>query len=151
MEAMSQAMTLTESKKAGALEYAAVIRFYEGQGIPISEMVTAGSFEGGDFMIVEPGVARLAASVQLGEKQRARLESAHESVARASGPAVHRQADSRFHLTVAALTGSPRVVEAVTSVQATLHEMLLAIPVLAANIAHSDRQHAALVKSIPRG
>ena len=45
-----------------------------------------------------------------------------------STPAEHRQADSRFHLTVAALTGSPRMVEAVTSVQATLHEMLLAIP-----------------------
>ena len=45
-------------------------------------------------------------------------------------PAEHRQADSRFHLTVASLTDSPRTVEAVTSVQATLHEMLLAIPVL---------------------
>jgi N-dimethylarginine dimethylaminohydrolase len=38
-------------------EYAPVIRFYQGSEIPIHEMVTAGSFEGGDFMIVEPGVA----------------------------------------------------------------------------------------------
>ena len=72
-------------------------------------------------------------------------------MAAARKPAQHRQADSRFHLTVAALTGSPRVVEAVTSVQATLHEMLLAIPVLEANIAHSDRQHAALVRAILAG
>ena len=36
-------------------------------------------------------------------------------------------------------------------VQATLHEMLLAIPVLDANIAHSDRQHAALVRGDPAG
>jgi len=43
------------------------------------------------------------------------------------------------------------VIEAVTSVQATLHEMLLAIPVLQANIAHSDRQHAALVRAILSG
>jgi GntR family transcriptional repressor for pyruvate dehydrogenase complex len=42
-------------------------------------------------------------------------------------------------------------VEAVTSVQATLHEMLLAIPVLDANIAHSDRQHARLVRAIVAG
>ena len=49
-------------------------------------------------------------------------------------------------VTLAALTGSPRVVEAVTSVQSTLHEMLLAIPVLEANIAHSDIQHARIVR-----
>ena len=72
-------------------------------------------------------------------------------MAAARKPAEHRQADSRFHLTVAALTDSPRTVEAVTSVQATLHEMLLAIPVLDANIAHSDRQHARLVRAIVAG
>ena len=72
-------------------------------------------------------------------------------VAGARKPAQHRQADSRFHLTVAALTGSARLVEAVTSVQAMMHEMLLAIPVLDANIAHSDRQHAALVRAVLAG
>jgi GntR family transcriptional repressor for pyruvate dehydrogenase complex len=101
--------------------------------------------------IVEPGAAHLAARVELTPARRAQLEQAHEAVAAARKPAEHRQADSRFHLTVAALTGSPRVVEAVTSVQATLHEMLLAIPVLEANIAHSDRQHASLVRAIERG
>jgi GntR family transcriptional regulator, transcriptional repressor for pyruvate dehydrogenase complex len=72
-------------------------------------------------------------------------------VAAAGRPAQHRQADSRFHLTVATLTGSPRMIEAVTSVQAVLHEMLLAIPVLSANIAHSDRQHAIVVRAILAG
>jgi N-dimethylarginine dimethylaminohydrolase len=38
-------------------EYAPVIRFYQESGIPIREMITASAFEGGDFMIVEPGVA----------------------------------------------------------------------------------------------
>jgi N-dimethylarginine dimethylaminohydrolase len=38
-------------------EYAPVIRFYQGAGIPIREMITASAFEGGDFMVVEPGVA----------------------------------------------------------------------------------------------
>jgi N-dimethylarginine dimethylaminohydrolase len=36
-------------------EYAPVIRFYERAGIPIHEMITAGSLEGGDVIIVEPG------------------------------------------------------------------------------------------------
>ena len=35
--------------------------------------------------------------------------------------------------------------------QATLHEMLLAIPVLDTNIAHSYWQHAAVVKAILAG
>ncbi len=35
-------------------EYAPVIRFYQCAGIPIFNMVTAGSFEGGDFDIIEP-------------------------------------------------------------------------------------------------
>jgi GntR family transcriptional repressor for pyruvate dehydrogenase complex len=101
--------------------------------------------------IVEPGAAALAASQHLADSARAQLESALADVAAARRPAQHRQADSRFHLTVATLTGSPRVIEAVTSVQGTLHEMLLAIPVLEANIGHSDRQHAALVRAILGG
>ena len=101
--------------------------------------------------IVEPGAAHLAARAQLSDAARAQLEEAHRAVATARKPAQHRQADSRFHLTLAALTGSPRLVEAVTSVQATLHEMLLAIPVLDANLAHSDLQHAALVRAVLTG
>lgn len=101
--------------------------------------------------IVEPGAAALAAEQELTDQQRERLRGAHEAVAGAGTPGAHRQADSRFHLTVAALTGSPRVIEAVTSVQATLHEMLGAIPVLETNIAHSDTQHARIVKAILAG
>lgn len=37
-------------------EYAPVIQFYKDNGIPIYDMVTAGSFEGGDFMMLQPGV-----------------------------------------------------------------------------------------------
>jgi GntR family transcriptional repressor for pyruvate dehydrogenase complex len=101
--------------------------------------------------IVEPGAAALAAGRRLTDVRLTQLEQAHEEVTAARRPAEHRQADSRFHLTVAALTDSPRTIEAVTSVQATLHEMLLAIPVLEANIAHSDRQHARVVRAIVAG
>ncbi|MCD4535264.1 FCD domain-containing protein [Nocardioides sp. cx-169] len=101
--------------------------------------------------VVEPGAAALAAQRELTAVRRERLEQAHAEVAGADRAAAHRQADSRFHLTVAALSESPRLIEAVTSVQATLHEMLLAIPVLDANIAHSDRQHATVVRAILAG
>jgi N-dimethylarginine dimethylaminohydrolase len=36
-------------------EYAPVIRFYQGAGIPIWRMITAAALEGGDVVIVEPG------------------------------------------------------------------------------------------------
>ena len=101
--------------------------------------------------IVEPGAAYLAATADLDDAAREQLERAHADVAKARRPAAHRQADSRFHLTVASLSGSTRTIEAVTAVQSTVHEMLLAIPVLGTNIAHSDRQHAALVKAILAG
>ena len=101
--------------------------------------------------IVEPGAAALAASAGLDDHARGALEAAHLAVSKATSRARHRQADSRFHLTVAALSGSSRVVEAVTSVQASLHEMLSAIPVLQTNITHSDIQHAALTRAVLGG
>lgn len=101
--------------------------------------------------IVEPGGAYLAARTDVSGVRREQLERAHADVVAARKPAEHRQADSRLHLTVASLADSPRVIEAVTEVQATLHEMLLAIPVLGTNIVHSDRQHAALVRAVLTG
>jgi len=38
-------------------EYAACLRFYLDSGIPIYDLVTAGNVEGGDFMVLKPGVA----------------------------------------------------------------------------------------------
>jgi len=101
--------------------------------------------------VVEPAAAALAARADLDDDQRASLQTAHDAVARAKSSGAHRQADSRFHLTVAALSGSPRTIEAVTSVQASLHEMLLSIPFLGANISHSHRQHRDLSTAILKG
>jgi len=42
-------------------EYAPVIRFYQEAEIPIRGMITAGSLEGGDVMIVEPGSVLIGA------------------------------------------------------------------------------------------
>ncbi|HET7388807.1 MAG TPA: FCD domain-containing protein [Nocardioidaceae bacterium] len=101
--------------------------------------------------IVEPGACHLAASREIGEAQRRLLDAAHEEVAAATDPAEHRQADSRFHLAIAAATESALTIRAVSSVQADLHDMLNAIPVLAVNIEHSNEQHAGIVKAILAG
>jgi GntR family transcriptional repressor for pyruvate dehydrogenase complex len=101
--------------------------------------------------VVEPGACALAASRELHPAEEQALRSAHAAVGAAHRPGAHRQADSRLHLTLATLAGSDRVVEAVTSVQASLDEMLRAIPVLEANIAHSDRQHEVIVEAVLGG
>lgn len=105
--------------------------------------------------VIEPGAAYLAAARsrdgQLGSERLDGLQAALDEVTDARKPATHRQADSRFHLTVAALSGSPRLIASVTDVQRVLNEMLLAIPVLDRNIDHSDHQHAAVAKSIRDG
>jgi GntR family transcriptional regulator, transcriptional repressor for pyruvate dehydrogenase complex len=101
--------------------------------------------------IVEPGACYLAASRTLTEEQRQLLTTAHTEVRQADSPAQHRQADSRLHLAIASLTGSAQVMDAVTGVQAHLHDMLIAIPVLEVNIEHSNRQHAEIVDAILSG
>lgn len=101
--------------------------------------------------VVEPGVAHVAASRDLSPDERALLVAAHDEVAAATDPAEHRQADSRFHLAIAAVSGSSLLVEAVTRVQSDLHLMLDAIPVLPVNIEHSGAQHHAIVTAILKG
>jgi N-dimethylarginine dimethylaminohydrolase len=56
-------------------EYAPAIRFHQEAGIPIRAMVTAGSLEGGDVMIVEPG------SVLIGSGETRTQEVAARQVA----------------------------------------------------------------------
>jgi len=48
-------MQLEKAYRRG--EYAAVLRFYLEQDIPMYDMVSAGNVEGGDFMVLKPGVA----------------------------------------------------------------------------------------------
>ena len=101
--------------------------------------------------MVEPGAALMAASHRLSEPDRERLAASEEAVHDASGKRGHRQADSRLHLTIASLSGSARLQEAVTSVQSILDSMLGAIPTLETNIAHSHRQHRLICAAILSG
>jgi GntR family transcriptional repressor for pyruvate dehydrogenase complex len=101
--------------------------------------------------VVEPGSCATAAGRTLTDRQHGFLTTAHDAVAGATDPASHRQADSRFHLAIATVSGSPKLTEAVTAVQADLHDMLTAIPVLEVNIAHSNRQHRAILRAVVKG
>ena len=98
--------------------------------------------------VVEPGACYLAATRTLTEDQRELLRDALYAVDKAVDPAEHRQADSRLHLAIAAVTESAQLIDAVAGVQGNLHAMLIAIPVLKVNIDHSDAQHADIVDAI---
>jgi GntR family transcriptional regulator, transcriptional repressor for pyruvate dehydrogenase complex len=98
--------------------------------------------------VVEPGAAALAATRELTADQRSWLVAARVEVERAPDARAHRQADSRFHLALATVSGSALLVGATTQAQSLLHEMLTAIPVLAPNIAHSNAQHRAVLSAV---
>jgi GntR family transcriptional repressor for pyruvate dehydrogenase complex len=101
--------------------------------------------------VVEPGACYIAASRSLTASERMMLTTALAEVDHAEDPAAHRQADSRLHLAIASVTASPMTISSVTEVQAYLHDMLQAIPVLEVNIEHSTRQHRAIVEAILAG
>ena len=80
-------------------EYAACLRFYLDAGIPVYDMISAGNVEGGDFMVLKPGVAVCGFSGQRSIEPAVRqLQSWFE----AEGWEMHRYAfDSHFlHLDV---------------------------------------------------
>ena len=100
--------------------------------------------------VVEPGAAALAASRTLSAADRASLTDYLRGASECT-PAARRRADSRLHLAVAALGGSALVTAVVADVQMRLDELLRAIPVIPANIAHSNRQHETIVEAILSG
>lgn len=99
--------------------------------------------------VVEPGAAWLAATRTLSQDQRDWLRASTQATREHGGdPGAHRIADSRFHLAVATVSGSPMLIEAVTRAQAALSDLLAAIPVLRRNIDHSHDQHDEIVAAI---
>lgn len=100
--------------------------------------------------VVEPGAAALAASRTLTAADRSALRE-YLVAAGDCEPTLRRRADSRLHLAIAALGGSALVTAVVADVQMRLDELLRAIPVIPANIAHSDKQHEMIVEAILGG
>jgi DNA-binding FadR family transcriptional regulator len=99
--------------------------------------------------IVEPGAAALAATRTLSAADRATLHRCLREATDCS-PESRRLADCRLHMAIAAAGESPSVVAVVADIQMRLTELLRG-PVIPANIAHSDRQHAAIITAILAG
>lgn len=96
---------------------------------------------------LEVGAAEAAATRDLTDDEREQLgrRLADTSSARLTD---YRRMDSRLHLAVAELSGSPSLTSAVADVRMRLNTLLDAIPLLERNIVHSDEQHRAVVEAI---
>ncbi|GAA1818773.1 GntR family transcriptional regulator [Luedemannella flava] len=68
-----------------------------------------------------------------------------------TGRAPRRVNDSRLHLAIASVAGSPSLLAGIADVQLTLDRLLAAIPVLPRNLDHSDEQHTRIVGAILAG
>ena len=101
--------------------------------------------------VVEPGAAFLAAGAELAADQRDWLAGFEAQVRSAAPGPAHRIADSRLHLAIAALSGSPMLIEAVVRVQASLDGMLSRLPLLPLTLEQSHRAHRAVVAAILAG
>ncbi|GLY77389.1 FadR/GntR family transcriptional regulator [Actinoallomurus iriomotensis] len=101
-------------------------------------------------MAVETGAAQALAARRLGDEQVARLRQCLRETDTAA-PADYRRLDTRFHLTIGELTGSPTLAAACADARMRLNDLLGAIPVLRRNIEHAAVQHAAIVDAILAG
>jgi DNA-binding FadR family transcriptional regulator len=100
--------------------------------------------------ILEVGAARMAAARTLTAEERELLWSRMADV-RSAVPADYRRLDSRLHLAIAELVGSPSLVPLVAENRMRVNRLLDRIPLLSRNIAHSDEQHEAIVIAILAG
>ena len=133
-----------------AADEAAVVRALQKAGsLPVRTDPAAGGFLS-DLMAMEFGARRglrkqevadltrelsimLAAGQDLSGDQRSWLVESAAAVRDAPDAASHRMADSRFHLAVASLSGSPMLIESVTRAQAARILVAVGIVVLASS------------------
>jgi DNA-binding FadR family transcriptional regulator len=99
--------------------------------------------------VLEPGAAEQAAG-RTSEEAAARLRQLADA-ARTASAADYRAADSRLHIAIAEMVGSPSLTAAVADVQVRLSDLLAAIPRLELAIEHANEQHRAIVEAITRG
>jgi DNA-binding FadR family transcriptional regulator len=100
--------------------------------------------------ILESGAARSAAERTLNAPERELLWTSLDESRRADNES-HRRLDSRLHLTIAELSGSPSLVAQVANCRMRINEFLERIPLLQPNILHSNEQHAEIVTAILSG
>ncbi|PWI42000.1 FCD domain-containing protein [Streptomyces sp. ICBB 8177] len=100
--------------------------------------------------VLEVGAAELCASRELTAEEEDRLQTC--LAATNDAPlGEYRRLDTRLHLTLAELSGSPSLAAAYAGVRATVNDLLDRIPLLVRNLEHSQNQHAALLDAILEG
>jgi GntR family transcriptional repressor for pyruvate dehydrogenase complex len=100
--------------------------------------------------ILEVGAARAAAARALPASERETLWQRLGETAAASVDD-YRRLDSRLHLTIGQLVGSPSLVSLLADNRTRVNALLDRIPLLPLNIAHSNEQHEAVVAAILTG
>ncbi|MFD5465102.1 FadR/GntR family transcriptional regulator [Kitasatospora sp. NPDC127059] len=100
--------------------------------------------------VLEVGAAEAAARRPLSPEQRAHLQDRLTELDGAPAEQ-YRQLDSRFHLAIGELTGSPALAAAIAEARMRLNDLLNAIPMLDRNIEHAAEQHRAMVRAILDG
>jgi DNA-binding FadR family transcriptional regulator len=100
--------------------------------------------------ILELGAARAAAARTLSAAERDLLWTRLRETAAAS-VADYRRLDSRLHLAIGEVVGTPSLVSLLADNRTRVNEMLDCIPLLTPNIAHSNQQHEAIVIAVLTG
>jgi DNA-binding FadR family transcriptional regulator len=100
--------------------------------------------------VLEIGAAEAAAARRPTKAEREHLLRCLADTASAN-LTDYRRMDSRLHLAVAELSGSPSLMSATADARMRLNELLDAIPLLERNLQHSNQQHQAIVDAILAG
>ncbi|MGC1207291.1 MAG: FCD domain-containing protein, partial [Ornithinimicrobium sp.] len=100
--------------------------------------------------IVEPAAAELAAGRGVTKAQAEHLWLAHQECCQSEAQR-YRPLDSRLHLLIADLSGSPRLRGVIADARAGVNALLDCIPLLPPNLTHSADQHEAIVRAIVDG
>jgi len=100
--------------------------------------------------VIEPASAELAAQADLSHAAQEHLRSCLQDLEQADHGS-YRTRDARFHIAIAELTRIPTLIDAVAETRARVSALLDEIPLLSANLEHSNEQHFGLVEAILRG
>ena len=126
------------------LSRAAARRLAKQTGVDLEDTLTLRE-------VLEVGAAERAAGSAPNDAATTHLTSCLRDCAVATDPAEYRRLDSRLHLAVAEVAGSPSLTAEVAKVRMRANRFLDAIPLLERNIEHSEAQHAEIVAAIFAG
>ncbi len=101
--------------------------------------------------VLEVGAAERAAVNRHDDGDAKHLTACLHDCEQATDLADYRRLDSRFHLAVAEVAGSPSLTAAVAKSRMRVNGFLDAIPLIERNVVHSETQHAKIVAAIIAG